>query len=301
MAWTRIEWTECTWNPVTGCTEVSEGCRHCYARGMAHRLQAMGQPRYREGFAVTAHPELLDVPRGWARPRMVFVNSMGDLFHDAVSDEFIGRVFGVIADTQRHTFQVLTKRSRRLRELAGTLQFPRNLWVGVTVEAQKHTDRIHDLLATGAVVKFVSFEPLLGPLGRLPLRGVDWAIVGGESGPGARPMDAEWVRTLRDQCVRRSIPFFFKQWGGRGGVNGGGSWRVGPGTNFRESRLCPLLGRIATGDFDKARKVACVHRPIDREETGRTDLRKAATMADRSTPRPRILRPSRPSSQAGKK
>lgn len=214
MGLTRIEWTQCTWNPVTGCSEVSEGCHHCYARRMATRLRAMGQPRYRNGFAVTLHPEILGAPSRWRSPRLVFVNSMSDLFHEAVPDSFIAQVFATIEQTPRHTFQILTKRSERLASLGGDLPWPDNLWMGVTVERSDYAYRIRDLESTRARVKFVSFEPLLGPPVALDLDGIDWAIVGGESGPGSRPMDPAWARSLRDLCRSASVPFFFKQWGG---------------------------------------------------------------------------------------
>jgi protein gp37 len=238
---TKIEWTECTWNPVTGCTEISEGCRHCYARRMAVRLQAMGQPRYRNGFTVALHPEILDAPSRWRRPRFVFVNSMGDLFHEDVPDAYISQVFAAIEATPRHTFQVLTKRSRRLASLARTLPWPANLWMGVTVERVDYAHRIGDLATIEARVKFVSFEPLLGPLAGIHLDGVDWAIAGGESGPGARPLDPEWARALRDQCECESVPFFFKQWGGprrskRGRVLDGRTWDQYPSGTMTTTR-----------------------------------------------------------------
>jgi len=209
-----IEWTEATWNPVTGCTKVSLGCKYCYAERMAKRLQAMGQLNYRNGFKVTLHEHMLHLPEHWRRSRTVFVNSMSDLFHEDVPAEFIHRVFDVMRDAHWHTFQVLTKRSRRLAEIGCDLEWPPNVWMGVSVEAQQTAYRIDDLRRTGAAVKFLSLEPLLGPLSNLPLDGIDWVIVGGESGPHARPMRPEWVTDIRDQCGRQSVPFFFKQWGG---------------------------------------------------------------------------------------
>jgi protein gp37 len=209
-----IEWTEATWNPVTGCTKVSEGCAHCYAERMAHRLQAMGSTNYARGFDVTLHPHMLELPLGWRRPRRVFVNSMSDLFHAGVPDDYIPRVFDVMQRARQHRFQVLTKRADRLRELAPTLTWSDNVWMGVTVESDRHIDRIDLLRATPAAVKFLSLEPLLGPLPDLDLSGIDWVIVGGESGPGARPIKQEWVTGLRDQCLAADVPFFFKQWGG---------------------------------------------------------------------------------------
>jgi protein gp37 len=209
-----IEWTEATWNPVTGCSKVSTGCKHCYAERLARRLQAMGALRYRNGFTVTLHPAVLDLPKRWRRPRMVFVNSMSDLFHESVPLEFIQRVFATMRACPQHTFQVLTKRSARLRDLAPHLDWAPNIWMGVSVENRRVIHRIHDLQAVPAHVRFLSCEPLLGPLDDLPLDGIHWVIVGGESGPGARPMQAAWVRAIRDRCRRADVPFFFKQWGG---------------------------------------------------------------------------------------
>jgi len=209
-----IEWTESTWNPLTGCTKVSPGCKHCYAERMALRLQAMGQPKYANGFKLTLHEDVLEQPLGWKKPQMIFVNSMSDLFHEDVPLEFIHRVFDVMRRASWHTFQVLTKRSKRLRELNPEIDWPANVWMGVSVENQDYTFRIEHLIQTGAHVKFLSLEPLLGPLPRLNLRGIDWVIVGGESGPGARPMAEEWVIDIRNQCLAAHVPFFFKQWGG---------------------------------------------------------------------------------------
>ena len=210
----KIEWTESTWNPVTGCTKISEGCRHCYAERLAKRLKAMGQPNYRNGFKVTLHPHVLDIPLRWRRPRCVFVNSMSDLFHKDVPFEFIQRVFDIMAKASHHRFQVLTKRSQRLRELSPKLTWPENVWMGVTVETADYLSRLDDLRRTGAAIKFVSFEPLLGPIPQINLDGIHWVIVGGESGPAARPMHPDWATDIRDQCLARDIPFFFKQWGG---------------------------------------------------------------------------------------
>jgi len=210
----RIEWTQSSWNPVTGCTSVSEGCQHCYARRMATRLKGMGLRRYRNGFCVTIHRDLLAVPLKWRKPRLIFVNSMGDLFHEKVPISFIREVFGIIEATPRHTYQLLTKRADRLLKLADRLSWPVNLWVGVTVEMQQYINRIELLRKVPAAIRFVSFEPLLGPLKSLSLSKIDWAIVGGESGPHARPMEANWARNVRDVCVDSAVPFFFKQWGG---------------------------------------------------------------------------------------
>ncbi len=210
-----IEWTEATWNPVTGCTKTSPGCKHCYAERMSKRLRAMGQPNYQHDFTeVTTHERMLEAPLRLRKPHTIFVNSMSDLFHRDVPTEFIHKVFGVMEKAARHRFQVLTKRSGRLRTLSYSLSWSENVWMGVSVESAKYTHRIDDLRATDAAVKFLSIEPLLGPIPHLDLRGIDWVIVGGESGPGARPMDPEWVIDIKEQCVDRGVPFFFKQWGG---------------------------------------------------------------------------------------
>ena len=210
----NIEWTEMTWNPVTGCTKISQGCKHCYAERMAKRLTAMGSVRYRNGFEVTLHPDLVDVPRGWRQPRVVFVNSMSDLFHDDIPLAYIQRVFATMRDCPHHTFQVLTKRSERLAEFAPYLPWPKNVWMGVSVEDARVVHRVADLQATPAAVRFLSLEPLIGPLVDLPLDSIHWAIVGGESGPKARPMQKQWVSSLLRQCRAAKVPFFFKQWGG---------------------------------------------------------------------------------------
>jgi protein gp37 len=203
-----------TWNPVTGCTKVSQGCKHCYAERMAKRLVAMGSDRYRNGFQVTLHPDLLDIPRGWRQPRVVFVNSMSDLFHDDIPLAYIQRVFATMRDCPHHTFQVLTKRSERLDEFAAQLPWPKNVWMGVSVEDARVLDRVHHLQGVPAAVRFLSLEPLIGPLDALPLHGIQWVIVGGESGPSARPMRKEWVISIFRQCRAARVPFFFKQWGG---------------------------------------------------------------------------------------
>lgn len=214
MSITSIEWTEVTWNPVTGCSKVSPGCVNCYAERMAKRLQAMGQRNYRDGFAVRTHQHMLDLPRKWSKPRMVFVNSMGDLFHEEVPVEFISRVFEVMESTPHHTYQLLTKRADRLAAVAPLVQWPQNVWMGVTVEDNLRLARIEQLRSVPAAIRFLSLEPLLGPLPDLRLDGIDWVIVGGESGPGARPMKAEWAVDIRNLCVESETPFFFKQWGG---------------------------------------------------------------------------------------
>jgi protein gp37 len=209
-----IEWTEATWNPLTGCTKISPGCKHCYAERMSLRLQAMGQPNYANGFDLTLHEGALEVPLRWKKPQKIFVNSMSDLFHKDVPDEFIFKTFDVMGRAAWHRFQVLTKRSDRLLELNLQLPWTRNIWMGVSVEDRDYTFRIDHLRQTNAYVKFLSLEPLLGPLRRLRLTGIDWVIVGGESGPGARRMDPAWVSDIRKQCVESGVPFFFKQWGG---------------------------------------------------------------------------------------
>lgn len=209
-----IEWTESTWNPVTGCTKASPGCKNCYAERMSYRLQAMGQPNYRNGFQVTTHERMLALPLQWKKPQMIFVNSMSDLFHDEVSDEFIFEVFEVMRKAHWHRFQVLTKRADRLLELDSSLKWSSNIWMGVSVESDKWLTRVDSLRNTHAAVKFISAEPLLGPLPSLDLGGIDWVIVGGESGPGARPLSVDWVTGIRDKCQTSNVPFFFKQWGG---------------------------------------------------------------------------------------
>lgn len=209
-----IEWTESTWNPVTGCDKISPGCKHCYAERMAKRLRAMGQANYANGFELTLQPAMLELPLRWRKPQRIFVNSMSDLFHDDVPVEYVQRVFAVMRKASWHQFQVLTKRAERLAELSPRLSWPANVWMGVSVENDRHAGRIVHLRSTAAAVKFLSIEPLLGPIRELDLRGIDWVIVGGESGPGARPMAAEWVRQIRDLCAEQRVPFFFKQWGG---------------------------------------------------------------------------------------
>ena len=241
-----IEWTDATWNPVTGCTKISPGCKNCYAERLAFRLRAMGNPRYRNGFAVTLHPDQLTLPLRWRRPKRIFVNSMSDLFHEDVPDDFIRRVFAVVAEADWHTFQILTKRSSRLAALAPHLPWPPNVWQGVSVENARYIRRISDLRKVPASVRFLSVEPLLGPIPELPLRDIHWVIVGGESGGGRRPMAAAWAREIRDQCADAGVAFFFKQWGGRtskagGRLLDGRIWDERPGRD-------PLLsGRTAVG------------------------------------------------------
>jgi len=205
----KIEWTEVTWNPVTGCTKISDGCMNCYAARLANRLKAMGNVRYTNGFAVTLHHDLIEAPLKWRKPRTIFVNSMSDLFHEKVPASFIKSVFKTMEAAHWHTFQILTKRSERLVELAPKLIWPANVWMGVTVEAKNYTSRISDLRKVPAAVRYLSIEPLLTAIPKLPLAGIDWVIVGGESGPRSRAMDAEWVRSIRDQCQKANVPFFF--------------------------------------------------------------------------------------------
>ena len=209
-----IEWTESTWNPVTGCNKISPGCKNCYAERLAKRLKAMGQANYKNGFRLTLQPQMLELPLKWKKPQTIFVNSMSDLFHKDVPLEYIQRVFDVMQRASWHRFQVLTKRADRLAEVANQLEWPKNVWMGVSVESQKYVHRIDDLRRIEAAVKFLSLEPLLGPLKGLNLRKIDWAIVGGESGIGARPIEKEWVLEIKKQCESAEVPFFFKQWGG---------------------------------------------------------------------------------------
>jgi len=236
-----IEWTESTWNPVTGCTKISPGCKHCYAERMASRLQAMRQANYKRGFALTLQPHMLDLPLSWKKPQTIFVNSMSDLFHEDVPLAYVRRTFDVMRRAHWHRFQVLTKRGARLRELDPALEWAPNIWVGVSVETDRYRGRIDDLRSTSAHLRFLSLEPLLGPLGDLDLAGVDWVIVGGESGPGARPMDPAWVVDLRDQCQRAAVPFFFKQWGG---VNKKKAGRLLEGRTWDQMPMEPLFSKM---------------------------------------------------------
>ena len=214
MAISKIEWTESTWNPVTGCTKISSGCKHCYAERMARRLKMMGQPNYINGFQVTLHEHMLKYPLRWTKPQTIFVNSMSDLFHEQVPDSFIFKVFNVIREAYWHQFQILTKRSERLTELASKIDWPRNAWIGVSVENELVKFRIDHLRCIPNIIRFLSLEPLLGPIPSLDLSNIHWVIVGGESGPDARPMEKEWVMQIKEQCIEQNVPFFFKQWGG---------------------------------------------------------------------------------------
>lgn len=215
MAASEIEWTDATWNPSTGCNKVSPGCKFCYAERFSERLQAMGVSKYEQGFRFTLHPEVVEAPLAWRRPQRIFVNSMSDLFHEEMPLWFLQKVFAVMKQAHWHQFQVLTKRAERLQELAPLLSWAPNIWMGVSVENEKYTYRIDLLRETGAHLRFLSLEPLLGPLPGLNLNGIDWVIVGGESGVKPRPMRIEWVVDIRDQCLKAGVPFFFKQWGGR--------------------------------------------------------------------------------------
>lgn len=227
---TSIEWTEVTWNPVTGCDRVSPGCDNCYALTLAKRLQAMGSPRYQNdgdprtsgpGFGVTCHEDLVELPVHWRKPRLVFVNSMSDLFHPEVPDDFIARVFDTMKAADQHTFQILTKRPQRLARMAEQLPWPSNVWMGVSVENARYRFRIDHLRTVPSKVRFLSVEPLIADVGKLDLSGIHWVIVGGESGHNARPIREQWVTSIRDQCVDAGVAFFFKQWGGRTPKAGG--------------------------------------------------------------------------------
>jgi protein gp37 len=211
---TKIEWTRASWNPITGCDRVSSGCVHCYAERMANRLQKIGQAKYKNGFGVTVHDDVLSLPLTWKKPRLIFVNSMSDLFHKDVPLKFIRKIFDVMSQADRHIFQILTKRSERMLSLSSKLVWPENVWAGVTVESSQYYHRLGDLRRVPAAIRYVSLEPMLGPMPDFPIEGVDWIILGGESGPGARPMKKSWVIEIRDRCRKYNIPFFFKQWGG---------------------------------------------------------------------------------------
>jgi protein gp37 len=236
---TRIEWTEKSWNPVTGCTKISLGCNNCYAERYALRLKAMKNPRYSGGFLVREHEDLLEAPYKWKKPSLIFVNSMSDLFHEKVSLQFIESVFHVMEENPRHVFQILTKRPERTQEIWRNLSWPKNIWLGVTVESMEYLDRSYILRKIGAAVKFISFEPLLSNIPTFDMGRIDWVIVGGETGPGARPMKKDWAIGVRDMCLQNSIPFFFKQWGGR---NGKKSNRL---LDDREWNQYPTLGRMS--------------------------------------------------------
>jgi protein gp37 len=215
MANSKIEWTQATWNPTTGCTKISLGCANCYAERMSGRLNAMGVEKYKNGFSLTIHQDTLEKPIRWKKPKLIFVDSMSDLFHENVPFDYIQKVFNVMKQAAWHQFQILTKRSKRMLDISNYLDWPSNVWMGVSVESQEYSYRIDRLNETRAAIKFLSLEPLLGPMPNIPLVGIDWVIVGGESGPGARPMKEEWVTSIRDMCISTNTPFFFKQWGGK--------------------------------------------------------------------------------------
>ena len=238
----KIEWTDATWNPTTGCNKVSPGCKHCYAERLSNRLKAAGMAKYRDGFKMTLHPDTLAIPLRWRKPRFIFVNSMSDLFHEQVPVGFIQDVFAVMQNADWHRYQVLTKRAERVAELNHLLPWPQQVWLGVSVESADYAHRIDLLRETDARVKFLSLEPLLGPLPQLNLDGIDWVIVGGESGPGARPMEPDWARDIRDQCLAAGVAFHFKQWGGvfkkrNGRELDGRTWDELPATKPPTSRI----------------------------------------------------------------
>ncbi len=240
-----IEWTEATWNPLTGCTKISPGCKNCYAERLALRLKLMGQPNYANGFDLTLHESMLLVPLRWKKPQRIFVNSMSDLFHEDVPLDFVERMFDVMRQASWHQFQILTKRGERLEELSPLLPWGDNIWMGVSVENEDYVFRIDHLRRSGARTKFLSLEPLLGPLPDLDLEGIDWVIVGGESGPRARPVETAWVIGIREQCRKRGVPFFFKQWGGfnkkkAGRMLEGRTWDEMPSPPAQRERGMPL-------------------------------------------------------------
>jgi len=244
MASTKIEWTESTWNPVTGCSKVSPGCKNCYAERMSKRLKAMGQKNYRNGFKLTLHEHVLEMPLKWKKPQTIFVNSMSDLFHEDVPFEFIQKIFQVMREASHHTFQVLTKRSERLAELHNKIDWPDNVWMGVSVETEDYLYRMDHLRETNAFVKFVSMEPLLSEIQNINFQNIDWIIVGGESGPHSRPMDPDWVRDIRNQCLDADVPFFFKQWGGVNKKKNGRTldhriWDQTPDVCLKIALFCP--------------------------------------------------------------
>jgi protein gp37 len=242
-----IEWTESTWNPVTGCTKVSPGCAHCYAETFAERFRGVPGHPYERGFELQLRPERLQIPLRWRRPRLVFVNSMSDLFHEDIPDDFVQMVFNTMRTASNHTFQILTKRHERLQELAQRIEWPPNVWMGVSIENRRFVHRADALRRVPAAIRFVSAEPLLGPLNGLDLRGIHWLIAGGESGARHRPMQAEWVRDLRDKCISEGVAFFFKQWGGRYSKAGG---RELDGRQWSEMPQIMARGRVGAATAD---------------------------------------------------
>ena len=244
----KIEWTESTWNPITGCTKVSPGCKNCYAERMSKRLQAMGKPTYKNGFTVTVHEEIFNYPLLIKKPSLIFVNSMSDLFHEDIPVDVIVRIFEVMNKASWHTFQILTKRSERLSELSHLLDWPGNVWAGVSVENDDYKFRIDHLRSTDVKIKFLSIEPLLGLIKGIDLDNIDWVIVGGESGPNSRKLEEEWVLSIRDACNDQNVPFYFKQWGGfnkkkNGRLLEGRIWDEMPRTNLQTKQA--ELARIA--------------------------------------------------------
>ena len=242
----QIEWTDATWNPVRGCTKVSPGCKHCYAETFAERFRGVPGHPFEQGFDLKLIPTALDLPLKWKSGRLVFVNSMSDLFHEDIPVSYIKKVFAVMKEAEQHRFQVLTKRSKRLLELAPKLDFARNIWMGVSVESERFVERVRDLQKVPAKTRFLSVEPLLAPINFLPLRGIHWVIVGGESGAGARPMKPEWVRDIRDRCRKMKVPFFFKQWGGfqkskNGRTLDGRTWDEMPRSAVAVARPLPIV------------------------------------------------------------
>ena len=250
-----IEWTESTWNPVTGCTKKSPGCLNCYAERMSRRLKGMGLGNYKNGFKLSIHRESFYLPDTWKKPQIIFVNSMSDLFHEGIPDNIIIELLDIMRRNNRHIFQILTKRSERLPNINKLIEWPNNVWMGVSVENEKYIHRIDELLVTNAKVKFISFEPLLGPIDKFTTKGIDWIIVGGESGPGARQLEKQWVIKIRDICLAKHVPFFFKQWGGvwknrNGRKLQGKIWNEWPRNysllqsmmNFCPTRGCSRLG-----------------------------------------------------------
>ncbi len=241
MAHSNIEWTEMTWNPTTGCDKISAGCKFCYAEIMSKRLQAMGIEKYKDNFEVRTHDEALGIPYTWRGSKVVFLNSMSDLFHKDVPLEFIQKVFKVMNENPQHVFQVLTKRADRLLDLHLEFKWTHNIWMGVSVEDERVIDRIDFLRQTKSRVKFLSLEPLIGPLPNLNLAGIDWAIVGGESGHDPRPMNSDWVIDIKEQCERNAVAFFFKQWGGK---NKKAAGRLLNGRTYDEMPEMELLRRV---------------------------------------------------------
>ena len=263
MAQSTIEWTQQTWNPTTGCNKVSAGCKYCYAEIMSKRLQAMGQEKYKDGFKLTLHDDALVIPYSWNKPQKVFVNSMSDLFHEDVPLDFIQDVFKVMNDCGQHIFQVLTKRAERLEELHKFLKWTSNIWMGVSVEDERVKWRIDHLRRTNAKTKFLSLEPLIGPLSNLNLKKIDWVIVGGESGPKARPIKKEWIIEIQKRCEKFKVPFFFKQWGGVRKSETGRSLDGKTYNEFPQRVEAPVMDHqerlVAIGEIESLRLAGVLH------------------------------------------